>query len=326
MDAGADYEYVSPISGASAFGGGLHGDRLNDPRPEYAARAIQHVSTIRPLNELGAPDPQGLIVVTSIGMSNTEDHFIGFIGQWELAGSPGAPTLVIIDGAQGGQDARQWDETEEPWTTFLNAIGPRVNQVQALWLMQAHRRPGIEGTGEFPGETLVLRDRLRRIGIRAFQELPNLKIIFLGNRMWAGYADPASQGGVSRRSFEPFAYETGFAARWLIEDQMAGNDPELNWDPLMGPVNAPLFLWAVDMWANGALPRSDGLVWLPEDYQDDFIHPLEFDLATNTTKGGAKGGQMLLDFFLTSPYTAWFGEPASVGSPILQLIAAGRLH
>ena len=37
---------------------------------------------------------------------------------------------------------------------------------------------------------------------------------------------------------EPFSYESGFAVKWLVEQQLKG-DPALNYDPQKGTVQAP---------------------------------------------------------------------------------------
>jgi hypothetical protein len=50
-------------------------------------------------------------------------------------------------------------------------------------------------------------------------QFPNLRIVYLGSRTYGGYAI----GGLNP---EPYAYESAFAARWLIQRQMQG-DPEL---------------------------------------------------------------------------------------------------
>ena len=46
-------------------------------------------------------------------------------------------------------------------------------------------------------------------------------------------------------------------------------------------------------------PRSDGLVWLPGDFQSDFTHP--------NTSARQKVGAMLLSFMKSSPQAScWF--------------------
>jgi hypothetical protein len=97
--------------------------------------------------------------------------------------------------------------------------------------------------------------------------------------------------------------------KWLIEaqiEQMATGQV----DPLLGDLNygtvAPWLAWGPYLWADGSNPRSDGLVWLPEDYGDDMTHPSDI--------GREKVGGILLDFFKTSGLTqCWFLEDGICG-------------
>jgi PKD repeat protein len=105
---------------------------------------------------------------------------------------------------------------------------------------------------------------------------------------------------------EPYAYESGFADKWTIQDQIngAGN---LNWDPTKGPVVAPLLSWGSYLWANGTTPRSDGFTWTQNDVAADLTHP--------SASGITKIGQMLLAFFKTDPTaTPWFLRLATSGA------------
>src|SRR5262249_48641938 len=121
---------------------------------------------------------------------------------------------------------------------------------------------------------------------------PNLRIAYLGSRIYAGYA-------TTRLNPEPFAYEGAFAVRWLIQDQIKG-DPELNSNPERGAVKAPLLLWGPYFWGDGTTPRkSDGLVWKREDLVGDGTHPSQ--------SGRQKVAEMLLKFFKTDPLArTWF--------------------
>ncbi len=76
----------------------------------------------------------------------------------------------------------------------------------------------------------------------------NLQIVYLSSRIYAGYA-------TNRLNPEPYAYESAFAVRWLIRDQMKGND-DLNFEPAKGTVVAPLILWGPYLWADGIAPRK----------------------------------------------------------------------
>jgi hypothetical protein len=80
-------------------------------------------------------------------------------------------------------------------------------------------------------------------------------------------------------------------------------------------VRAPLLLWGPYLWADGLIPRADGLTWVCQDFATDGIHP--------NNQGSRKVAQMLFDFFRSDPSAApWFtvgrsqhcGIPADVDS------------
>jgi hypothetical protein len=114
-----------------------------------------------------------------------------------------------------------------------------------------------------------------------------VRTLYFSSRIYAGYS-------LIPLSPEPFAYEDGFAVRWLILDQIEGGG-------VTGVTyeNAPVLLWGPYLWADGAIPRSDGLAWLCEDLLSDGVHP--------ESSGRQKVAEMLLDFFSTDPLTStWF--------------------
>ena len=261
--------------------GGLYGGGKNEPPPAQQAAAARALAELRPLDAEGKPGADGKIVLLSIGMSNTTMEFSKF-KQLADADPRKAPAVVIVDGAQGGQDAPAWTPADAaPWRVAdqrLAAAGASARQVQVVWIKQAVKGP----QAGFPAESDRLREAIGEIVRLAKQRYPNLRVAFLSSRIYAGYA-------VGRLNPEPYAYESAFAVRGLIQAQMKG-DPALNADPARGAVQAPVLLWGPYLWANGATPRQgDGLAWKPEDYAKDFTHPGEV--------GRQKVAKLLLDFF-----------------------------
>jgi hypothetical protein len=126
---------------------------------------------------------------------------------------------------------------------------------------------------------------------------PNLRLAYLSSRIYAGYATTALNA-------EPYAYESAFAVRWLIQAQIKG-DPRLNYLPERGEVKAPLLLWGPYLWGDGVRPRkADGLVWRREDLGPDGTHPSD--------SGRQKVAELLLAFFKTDPTARpWFLAKAS---------------
>jgi len=202
-------------------------------------------------------------------------------------------SIVTVNGAQSGQSADRWVTPEpgtNPWSVLssrISSAGLSKEQVQVVWLKQANR-----DTAETPGleDAMLLKSNLVYMVKKLKTDYPAIKIIYVSSRIYAGYASGHS-------SIEPLAYESGFAFRWLIQDQMGITNPtgtsEIDYN------NSPVIVWAPYIWADGLNPRSDGLVWKCEDFQDDGGHP--------SASGELKVAQMLMNFFKTSPLAAsWF--------------------
>ncbi|HEX8674572.1 MAG TPA: hypothetical protein VF710_21915 [Longimicrobium sp.] len=120
--------------------------------------------------------------------------------------------------------------------------------------------------------------------------------MFISSRIYAGYATTALNP-------EPYAYESGFAVKWLIQDQIdqaRTGTPSARSGDLAA---APWLAWGPYLWARGAQPNAAGLAWLPTDYAADGTHPAR--------TGEEKVGALLLDFFKSSPFTrCWFVSDA----------------
>jgi|SRR5687767_14057454 len=275
--------------------GGLYGAGRNLPPQQHRAAAKKELAQIRSLDAKGKPDVNGKIVLLSIGMSNTTQEFSFFKRLAEQSPLKNRQ-LVIVDGAQGGRTADQWAEGNETWSVVaerLKAEGVTPQQVQAVWLKAAIGRPA--RFGEYPVHTRKLQENLQRIVQIAREHFPNLRIVYLSSRIYAGYANTPLNP-------EPYAYESAFAVRGLLQEQMAGK-PELNYDLAKGGVKAPILLWGPYLWADGTKVRGvNGLAWAPEDFMQDGTHPSPF--------GREKVARMLYDFFTSSPYArSWFVRP-----------------
>ncbi|MCX7017241.1 MAG: hypothetical protein NTW86_32535, partial [Candidatus Sumerlaeota bacterium] len=139
--------------------GGLYGHGKNEPPKEQMDAAMKAAKEIRPLDADGKPSPNGKIVLLSLGMSNTTMEFKVF-KEIADADPDKAPNVVLVDGAQGGQDSEVWARgtvrggqpaAKEVWQIAedrINAEGVTTKQIQAVWLKQA--RIGPANIGEFP--------------------------------------------------------------------------------------------------------------------------------------------------------------------------------
>jgi hypothetical protein len=256
--------------------GGLYGGGRNEPPADLEARAKNAVAQIRPLGADGQPAPNGKIVLVSLGMSNTTQEFSTF-KRIADADARKAGNVVIVDCAQGGRTAQAWATGDQPWEEALRRIeaaGVTPAQVQVMWLKQANAGP----SGGFPAATDQLRDDVRTDLQRARAKYPNLRLVFLSSRIYAGYATTGLNP-------EPYAYEGAFAMREVIRTQ---------------PADGPMLLWGPYLWTAGEKGRAlDGLKWLKEDCGPDGTHP--------SPSGQAKVAQLLLGFFTTNPHAkTWF--------------------
>ncbi len=291
--------------------GGLYPHDANPRPPAHLADGLRAATNrVKPLNASGAPDPvSGKIVLLSIGMSNTTQEWAskGTNSFYRLCVRDPSlnPQVKVVDGAIGGKDAVQWTNINAgTWnmviTQRLAQAGVTTNQVQAIWLKQALAGP--LKYGAFPQHAQALRNSLAMILRNAKAAFPNLQLAYLSCRTRAYVDTPTALNP------EPFAFETAFADKWLIEDQIEGRN-NLNFDPARGPVVAPWVAWGPYIWVDGLTTRSDGLRWLCSDLESDFTHP-------SATGGVPKVAAQLLAFFKTDPTTRpWFLRTATNGQP-----------
>lgn len=261
------------------FPGGLYPGGLNQPPHAYLAEGLARAERIQPLDKTGEPATDGKIVLLSIGMSNTTQEFSVF--KREADADPGKNSrLFIVDGAQGGQAAVQIANSDAPFwgvaTERLEQAGATPQQVQAVWLKEAIARP----SEPFPGDAQRLQGLLKRI-VQIMQHCyPNLQIVYLSSRIYAGYA-------TTPLNPEPHAYEGGFAVKWLIEERIAGG------------FTGPWLAWGPYLWTDGMAGRRDGLIWECADVVPDGTHP--------SSSGRQKVAALLLQFFQTDQTAqSWF--------------------
>jgi hypothetical protein len=291
--------------------GGLYPGGTNFPPADHDSVAKLRRNTIKPLDVNGDESPFGKFVLLSIGSSNTSREWCSsasgppcsassFMGRAAQDASVNHYTMVIVNGAAEGQDAAQWTSPTSPnyeriKVGRLAPLGLSENQVQAVWLDLFDAKP----TASLPADSADANTLLANLGMvmRALRaHYPYLRLVFVSSREYGGYA-------TIDLNPEPYAYESGFAVKSLIESQineMRGQPP----NPRAGTLDyvkraAPLLLWGPYLWAAGATPRSDGLVWLSTDFDADGFNPSQ--------AGIAKVAEKLLDFFRNSPYTrCWF--------------------
>jgi hypothetical protein len=261
------------------FQGGLYPGGKNAPSRAYLKKGLAYAKLVKPRDGAGRPSPNGKVVLLSVGMSNTTQEFSEFVR--EAAGVQ-KDSLVIVDGAQGGQDAEiVKNSAANFWQVVdrrLSAAGVTGAQVQAVWLKEALARP----TESFPADARHLQTDLHAIVTLMSSRFPNLRLVYVSSRTYGGYATTALNP-------EPYAYQSGFAVKWLVQERIDGL---LKGRPWVG--------WGPYLWTNGTKGRSDGLVWTCADVRaSDGTHP--------SPSGRQKVAQLLLRFFTSDPTAKrWF--------------------
>ncbi len=315
IDARAPVDYAIPTIPVSdlspdtykGYAGGLYPGGNQLPAAHLAAGQA-HAALVVPRDLGGAPSPTGRYVLLSIGMSNVTQEWCS--GSGAPPCSPGTFTaqaladpavdrtrLAIVNGALGGQNCATWDDATDPnWDrvgTILVNQGFSERQVQIIWLKCANSQPTI-ALPAVGSHAFAVEQALGNIVRIARQRYPNLQLVVISNRSYAGYA-------TTPLNPEPHAYETGFAVKWLIAAQIEQAASGAI-DPRAGDLafaTTPWLGWGPDLWANGTTARADGLTYQRADLQADGTHP--------SASGVAKVGALLLDFFKTSPVArCWF--------------------
>ncbi len=276
--------------------GGLYPDSSNKRPAAHEAAGLRLAASVSPRNATGDVDEQnGRMVLLSIGMSNTTAEFSFFKSVADRDPEKN-PRLVIVDGAQGGWSAdRIVAGGGEYWTTVderLLAAGVTAAQVQAAWMKQADAGP----TLRFPEDARRLQAELKTLAQTLRSRFPNLRLLYLSSRIYGGYASTSLNP-------EPYAYQSGFAVKWLIEQQIQG-EPDLSFEA----GRAPWMAWGPYLWADGTRARNDGLVWNCSEFQDDGTHP------ANSAR--QKVAAMLLDFLKTDTTARpWFLRASAQPAP-----------
>jgi len=269
--------------------GGLYPGGKNTPPESHVQAGVRLAREIAPLDRDGHRSPDGKIVFLSIGFSNPSIEFPVFIRR--ASREPDLnPRLAMVNGCVG---SRASSEQADPHSNYWDAVDQRLTaagvtgkQVETLWIKEV-----IPGAVGFPGKARELAKNLTETLHVVHDRFPNARMAYLSSRTYGGWTE---LGG----SPEPGAYETGFAVKWVVASQLAG-DPEVNYNAGKGAVRAPWIEWGPYLWTDGVKGRQDGFVYLREDVREDGLHPSE--------KGSAKIAELMLRFFRSDPTTQlWF--------------------
>ncbi|HEY4001997.1 MAG TPA: DUF547 domain-containing protein [Candidatus Xenobia bacterium] len=277
------------------FQGGLYPDGSNQLPKAHLEAGQSAAEEIIPRDTTGRPSNTGAIAVLGIGSTTAtleyewleqnvapKDKELNKFLKFADTGSIGQSASARALGQKGLEQDRFWNLVD----THLKEIGCTAQQVQVAWVEDSD----LDVKDGFPQDAKALQAELKGLVQGIHDHCPHCQVCYLSSHIYAGYATRLCQ--------EPYAYETGFAVKWLIEDQIKG-DAELNCDPQRGAIRAPWLAWGPYVWADGEKPRRDGLTYVDADFRhEDHMHP----------NAGAmdKVAKALLRFFKTDTMaSAW---------------------
>jgi hypothetical protein len=203
-------------------------------------------------------------LVATVGMSNTLLEFQSFADR-----SKDVTDAVFAPTACWGCVVAAWDtDSGRGWrraNNWLRSHGYSPEDVDVVWLKVTRLK-----------DEAVRADDLERILMVLKVQWPNVRQVFVSDRIYTGYLGPGVEpsGG----------WEAGPAVRAFVLNHQGETKPWIGWGPYL--------------WANGEAVRADGLAWLRSDYQDDMLHPSE--------AGAVKVADLLIEFFSTAPEATWF--------------------
>jgi hypothetical protein len=297
--------------------GGLYETGANTMPADHLADGLTAAARVRSLDSSGQPSPGGRIVFLTIGTRTTSRAFCNDTGQTCEPGSFVAtaaaasnlnPALVFVNGSllEVPWESEQWMwDTDPRYDTVrdarLAAAGVTEAQVQVAWVELAEEEVG----RSLPYQDSNAYRHKKHLGsmMRAMKaRYPNLQIVYLSSAVYGGYATT----GWAR---EPYAYESGFAPRWLILQQIDQERSGFLTDTRIGRLEysrgtAGWLAWGPYLWANGTTPRGDGLTWARADFGAD---------GDSVSAAGAHKIALSLIQFLTTEASArpwmWSAQP-----------------
>jgi hypothetical protein len=254
--------------------GGLYPAGANRPPRRYLRRGLDAARRVRPI--------RGRIGVVGVGSANAMVEWAGFT-KTASQDPTIAPGLTFVEGPAGWDASRIARPRARYWRDLdarLRKARLQKGQVQVIWLKQmiaGEDRP-------FPQDARALQGQLRAIVRLLSTRFPNLRLVYVSSRTYGGYA-------ITHLNPEPYAYESGFAVKWLVQEGIQGR---------LGRVWVG---WGPYLWTDGVAGRRDGLVWACEDVLEDGTHP--------SASGVRKVTRLLQDFFTADPTARVWYVPAA---------------
>lgn len=248
-------------------------------------RALEQAQKIKPLDTAGNYHPGGSVVFAAIGASNPATEFNQFMAYADTFRYLN-PTLQLVNTCIGGTGIQKMNAINDAyWSQAakkLKDLGFTFKQVQIVWIEQEHTQ---NADTAFPAAPLSLIEDYRQLLSVVRQLFPNVQMVYLNQRAYAGYVD-TTPGRIGKGLHFPRDYYNGWAIKWLIEKQL-NNEQGFRYQ---SPEEIPFVDWAESFWADGSVPRNDGLYYdCMTDFGGDGLH---LSLA-----GEQKTGGILFNYF-----------------------------
>ena len=278
------------------YEGGLYPNGVNARPAAIDSYGVGLADSIQPLDSNGNPSPTGKYVLLALGESTAQNEFNRFL---PIANSDPAKnkSLVIVNGAQGGATPNAFvTSASYYWSTIVNNYLPQngvtASQVVAVWIEDTDSIK----TGSFPADMTTMQAEYETLAQDVLTNFPNVKLMYWSSRVYGGF----SNGLVNPDDPEPYAFESGYAVKNAIADQINGAANLCDGYNGCTPIKAPWMSWGPYYWSNGMLGRNDGLEWDCEDFSADGTHP-------SSTFGQLKVATQLLNFLKTDDTTTpWY--------------------
>ena len=209
------------------------------------------------------------------------------------------PFLVLVNCNNGSGEGSYNSiiNPNDPYWNHVNTVllASRINakQVQVIYLESEDSTD----TREFPGRPYLVRDEIEQALRICKAKFINLKLVYLLGRT-------TTFNVTAIHNKEPCPYYNGWAAKFVIEDQINGvAGTQYKGDSAV----APMVTWGFYQWTNGSnVPRSDGFVWQESDTEDG-IHA--------TAAGQDTLASRFQRFLLTdSVASVWYGNRLRPGT------------
>lgn len=212
-------------------------------------KALAAISQIVPRDAGGTPDPNGSIVVLTIGQSYSF-AVANFCAQYAEADPLKSPHVHFICAASGAGADVLVDPNHAYWSQVAGVVAASPYtpaQIQVLWLMTTHLGlasdpyvPPLWGPFPLHAQTLET-DILTIVDNLPFIpaiNLSNISAVYLSARMTGRYGDPTSP-----LLPVPTDYEGGFGNQWAIAHQQG---TYIDWGPYWYDQNDPCSYFGAD--------------------------------------------------------------------------------